>query len=432
VGSSTRLAVIDNDGGKLDTLDLDGFVVIGRPPPDPRSFSCHGASLVAWATRSKRVNGIAPGASARLFCIPKPGDELVTLPLAVATAVAQGADVIACATYLDTMTCPMLDDALQMAARAGRGGLGAAVVFAASREMSSADGLLHSSLSLDLGDPASDPRVICASASGRSGGWFLWRDKAGRLRPFANRGPAVRFIAPGADVVDPFAPDRLKHAESSGATAFVAGVTLLVMANAPDLTLSELDAVLTRTAQVADPVVPLGVASPRELLPSGRDRDGHDAKHGYGRLSATNACLAVRDPLAFALIDMGEHDVARAYHRLRSERRIATCYSEALGRHAARLLLHDERALHALKVILRHLRLVAGHERRASAHTPGALARQLALFIDMLATHPAPRPIAIELDTLARRARAATESVESRRSLESAVLAAAELSWQRG
>src|SRR5262249_33308705 len=158
-----------------------------------------------------------------------------------------GADVIMCASYIEGTTSPMLDDALEFAARLGRRGRGAAVVFPVGRETSSPATSSHASLSLALGDPASDPRVFAIGPSGKEGGWFFWRDRKGRLRPFANRGPAVRWLAPGDDLTFPFLQDeRLFHSESSGASAIAAGVILLVMESNPALRLTEVDAILTR------------------------------------------------------------------------------------------------------------------------------------------------------------------------------------------
>ena len=207
----------------------------------------------------------------------------------------------------------MLDDALELARRAGRRERGTVVVLPTGRETSSPGSSLHASLSVSLADPASDPRVHCVSPSGRDGGWFLWRDARGRWRPFANRGPCVRWMAPGDDLAYPLeAGPRLIHAESSGASAVAAGAVALVLAANPELESSEVHALLSRTA--APPVDPsfdgTSLADPADLLPSGRDRDGHDAKCGYGRLDATAGTRAASDPFALALIVIGERDAA--------------------------------------------------------------------------------------------------------------------------
>jgi hypothetical protein len=433
-GVGARLAVIDNDGGRTAGLDLDALLPVARALPDPQSLSCHGATLVAWAVgaREPRFAGVAPGASPRLYCIPKPGGEVLALPLAIARAAFDGADVIACATYVEGSTSPMLDDALEVATRLGRGGLGAALVFAAGREICSPDRLVPSSLSLDLGDPGSDPRVFCIAPSGRDGAWFLFHDRRGKLRPFANRGPAVRFMAPGEDAADPFAPQQLRHTESSGATAFAAGVMLLVLATAPELDLAELEAILRATTRRTDPAAEVErIQTPRarELLPRATDRDGHNAKHGYGRLDAAGACCAARDPLALALALLGEGDAARAWIRRRArDGGLGALLSPSLGRALVRALLTSERLRHGADVLVRHARLVAGHPARARAHAPGAVLRHLALLLRDLASR-VPAEQTAELAALADRARMATASAEARARFDARLLELCDALW---
>jgi hypothetical protein len=413
-GAGTRLAVIDDDGLEADALDLDAEVLIGLASP-PR-HSTHGALMVAWASGARGFAGVAPRASRRLYLIPKPGRGLIGLPLGVARAALDGADVIMCATYVEGSTSPMLDDALAVAARLGRRGRGAAVVFPTGREASSPSGSLHASFSLGLGEPASDPRVFCVAPGARGEGWFLWRERRGTLRPFANRGPAVRWLAPGDDLAYPFtapgAPERLFHAESSGASAVAAGVLLLVLAANPTLRLGELAAVVDATlAPVPIALSPerAPLADPADVLPRGRDRDGHDAKHGLGRLHAARACLAAADPVCAALLAMGEDGAAAAHAAARRSRSagagraVARAYSRRLARWAARALLADREAAQALRVILRHLRLLAGHPARAQAHGDGAVVRLLGLFLDRLAEARPPPRIRAEIEALARR-----------------------------
>lgn len=438
-GAGTRLAVIDNEGGKIDACMLDALVPVGREPPDTRRHLRHAALLIAWAAGATDPGfaGVAPAASPRLYCVPKLGAELVTLPLAIVRAVDDGADVIGCATYVDGMTSPMLDDALSFAARLGRGGRGTAVVLAASREVSSPEGSVRASLSLDLGDPAADPRVFCAAPSSRDGGWFLWRDQAGELQPFANRGPAVRFSAPGDDIADPFHPGKLQHSESSGATALVSGVLLLLMATDPTLTLGEIHALLASTAVRSDPSADPARAgrdhNTSELLPLARDPDGHDAKHGYGRLDAALACASARDPIALVLATMGEREAALAAARSAALGAVA---SPELCRYLRYRILGDAGARHALAAIARHARLVAFRPERALAHAHGALVRQLALALDALCSDPVAGAdhggdVARELATLAARARRATADPASSRELDSHVLELARTIWAR-
>jgi hypothetical protein len=261
-------------------------------------------------------------------------------------------------------------------------------------------GSVHASLTLSLSDPASDPRVHCVAPGGKAGGWFLWQTARGRLRPFSNRGPAVRWLAPGDDVEYPFAPRvRLFHAESSGAVAMAAGVVLLVLGTNPDLELHELHGLLQRCADAPDPAdtADPALADPADVLPSGRDPDGHDAKCGYGRLNAARACAAARDPFALALDAIGEQAAAAEWCAA------ARPYSEDLARWAARSLLARPDLEHEARVLARHARLTAADPIRGTGHGPAALARQLAMFARALGgLEAAPAAIACELDTLFR------------------------------
>ncbi|AUX41792.1 hypothetical protein SOCE26_032170 [Sorangium cellulosum] len=429
-GAGTRLAVIDDDAWAADDLGLDREVLVMLEHP-PRS-QAHGAFMVAWAAGCRRpggFRGVAPDASPRLYLIPKPGSCVLALPVALVQAVSDGADVVVCAAYVEGSTTPMLDDAIEFAVRLGRRGRGCPVVFPTGREASSPPESLHASFSLGFGEPASDPRVFCVGPSGRDGGWFLWRDRRGRSRPFANRGPAVRWLAPGDDLACPIPPapgadpaaERLCHAESSGASALAAGALLLVLARNPALRLSELDALVTRTLTPVPPAAPASaapVADPWDLLPDARDRDGHSAKHGYGRIDAGRACLAAGDPIALALVLIGEDGAARAF---RGARRL---YSRRLARWAVRALLADPGLCHGACALARHARLVAGDARRRRAHGPGTVLRQLSILARGFAASrhaPPPSPrvrdeLTALLDRLVRSAidPATRDAVESR------------------
>jgi hypothetical protein len=400
-GAGTRLAVIDDDALEADALGLDAELLVGLDAA-PR-HGAHGALMVAWASGARRFEGVAPDASRRLYLIPKPGRGVVALPLAIARAAIDGADVIVCATYVEGSTSPMLDDALEVATRLGRSGRGAAVLLPTGRETSSVAGSLSASFSLGLGEPASDPRAICVAPGARGEGWFLWRDRRGRLRPFANRGPAVRWLSPGDDIAYPFsaegAPPRLFHAESSGASAIAAGALLLVLAASPRLRLDELCAVVDQTLSPMPaelPVEPRSLADPADVLPRTKDADGHDAKHGYGRIHVGRACLVASDPVCAALVAMGEHAAARAYADARPR-----VYTRAFARWAARALLADRQAAHMLRATLRHLRLVGADEARRRAHGDGAIARQIRLLVRRLATSRLARTARVDAEIAA-------------------------------
>lgn len=388
-GAGTRLAIIDDDGLDLDRVSLDAEVLVGVGAM-PRSQS-HAAMLLGWAVGARRADGsqfagIAPDASPRAYCIPKPGTDVWALPLAILRAVDDGADVIVCATYVEGTSSPLLDDALEVAWRLGRNGRGTVVALPTGREMSSPEGSVHSSLSLGYSDPASDPRVFCVGPSARDGRWFLWRDRRGRLRPFANRGPAVRFIAPGDDMASPFAADdRASHAESSGASAVAGAVILLVLEANPELTSADVDAALRVAAVLVDTARQYedpALADRRDLRPLGIDPDGHNAKHGYGRLNATRACLVASDPFAQALVRIGEAEAAEQYARVRCGV-ISALLGERVARFAARAALRDASISHALCSFMRTLRLVASSRTAAEAPS-GQYLRQLGVVLRML------------------------------------------------
>jgi hypothetical protein len=364
---------------------------------------------------------VAPDASPRLYLIPKPSADVLSMPLALARAVADGADVVLCATYLEGSWSPLLDDALAFAERLGRGGLGTVVVLPTGRETSSPPGSVHASFALSFGDPAADPRVVCVGPGGRGGGWFFYRDRKKLARPFANRGPAVRFLSPGDDLGYPLggAP-RLSHAESSGASAVAAGVVLLVLANNPALHLREVLALLESTANEVDPSPDPGwapFADPHDAMPLARDPDGHNAKHGYGSLSAERACLAALDPVAWALVRIGEDGAAAAFVRMRCEEGpVRAACSDALARWIVRVLISDARAGHAARAIVRHVRLVAADRRRALDFPLGTLTRQVALFLRGLlegaALGPAPEDLRSELEEMLGRLASGSSSAE--------------------
>jgi hypothetical protein len=400
-GGGTRIAVIDDDAADLERVQVAQAVPVGVSTI-AQTLS-HGTRMVAWATgaiteEGARFEGIAPASHVSLYCIPKPETDISSLPIAIVRAVLDGADVIVCATYVEGSASPMLDDAIELARRCGRRGRGTIVIFPTGRETSSFGTSVHSSLSLALGAPATDPRAFCIGPSGRGGGWFLWRDRKGALRPFANRGPGVRWLAPGDDLAHPFSSrDRLAHGESSAAAAIATGVVILVLSKNPSLRGTEVDAILTRCCEPVPPLTdgsPSSLADPSDLLPVGIDRDGHNAKHGYGRLDATRACVAASDPIALALVTIGDDDAARAVARARIESPRWRClYSQALARWAVRALLADASASHSAAALARHGRLLAHRARRASAQHAGSFARGLALTLRMLATSAeAPRP----------------------------------------
>lgn len=444
-GAGTRLAVIDDDAAFADALDLDAEVLVSVDRA--RRASQHGTVMVAWATEAARpgfaaargaertdeqrakegFDGVAPAASTRLYHIPKPGDDVVSLALAIVRAVLEGADVIVCATYVEGSHGPLLDDALELAHRAGRSGRGTPVVLPTGREARSPRDSVHGSYSLSLADVASDPRAVCVGPSARGSGWFHWRDRNGRLRPFANRGPAVRWLAPGDDIAHPLFATKMCHAESSGAAAIAAGVLLLVLANNPRLTAAEAALVVDRTTTpVTDTLAERELADAADALPLGRDADGHDAKHGHGIVNARRAVLVASDPICAALVSMGEDGAAEAW--LAHARAPGFAYDEDLARELARVVVHDDMTLEALKVVARHLRLLSGRPDAATAHATGAIARHLALALRRIVTR-VDAPTREDARVLLSRCEGVLAEPRAARAFEASLVALATSLW---
>lgn len=401
-GAGTRLAVVDNDGRELDRVDLDAEVLVNCAEV-PRA-GAHAGLLLGWAVGARgedgrQFRGVAPDASPRLYCIPKAVDEIFSLPLAIVQSVEDGADVVLCTTYVEGLTSPLLDDALEFATQLGRGGRGSAIVMPTGREMSSPADSLHCSLSLGLAEPAGDPRVFCIGPSARDGGWFLWRDRRGKLRPFANRGPSLRWLAPGDDLAYPFSgDDKPAHAESSGASAVAAGVLLLVLGKNPTLDLRELDQLLLDTVVEIEPAqraTDPELGDRADLLPVSSDPDGHNAKHGYGRLSASAACLAAIDPVCSAWVRIGEVELATRYLETVTQA-ARRPYSADLAEWAARAMLHDAVARQAVCSIARAMRLLVRSPLRARG-PHGTFMRQIGILMRMLTRFPAAPELHKEL-----------------------------------
>jgi hypothetical protein len=291
--------------------------------------------------------------------------------------------------------------------------------------MSSPGDSIHSSLSLGLAEPASDPRVFCVGPSARDGGWFLWRDRRGHMRPFANRGPSIRWLAPGDDLAYPFASDdRPAHAESSGAAAVAAGVVLLVLGLNPTLELHELDQLLLDTIVPIDPAhraTDPELGDRADLLPLGSDPDGHNAKHGYGRLCASAACLAGSDPVCSTLIRIGELEAARKYAQHLTVSRTRP-YSAELAQYVARMILSDARSRHAFCTVARAFRLMVREGGRAGGVVPGTILRQFGILSRLVSGGENPPHIKEELAAVDERIRVISTEMETASAVERQLL----------
>ena len=97
--------------------------------------------------------------------------------------------------------------------------------------------------------------------------------------------------------------------------------------------------------------------------------------------------------VALELVAMGHDDLAVAWCRRRHP------YSRRAGRWAARRLLARPDLAHGVRILLRHVRLIAAAPSRGAAHARGAWVRELAIVLrELLRANP---PAAVR-DELAR------------------------------
>ena len=189
-------------------------------------------------------------------------------------------------------------------------------------------------------------------------------------------------------MANPFSSDdRPGHAESSGAAAVAAGVLLLAIGCNPDLELGDLDALLVETSSPVDASkqgMESGLADRNDLLPFGTDPDGHNAKHGYGRLNAAAICLAASDPVALTLLRIGGCDAALRYVEANIGAGAPAAYSSRIARWAARAALRNARLENALASLLRAIRLACSHPERSLGQPPGHLLRHAGVIVRML------------------------------------------------
>ena len=221
--------------------------------------------------------------------------------------------------------------------------------------------------------------------------------------------------------------DRPAHAESSGASAVAAGALLLVIEQNAELGVEEVDRLLIETTIPIDPAQRCkdpDLGDPSDLLPDGRDPDGHNAKHGYGRLCVAAACLSARDPITATLVGIGEMHAAEKYAAERSCA-VPPAYSDRLARWSARVLLADPIVKQAFRVIARAMRLSARRDAPEGPAHLGQLTRQLGLAVRLLLRARPPREIEEELICLEARIRDALAHEGSSAAADEALVALA-------
>ncbi len=284
------IAVIDN-GFDLSHPDLKGK--IHKPfdlwtqssnveQGDPR-FT-HGTPCASVALAASNGSGIV-GAAPQAKFMPVSGTSfsLRATEQMFDYCIKNGADIISCSwgtTDPAFNLSPLKEEAIARAARKGRNGKGCVIVYAVGN-----DDLDYVSFY------SAHPDVIAVAAS----------TSQDEHADYSNRGREVTICAPSNGDWPIIAArawwdkgvswetgdfrywrdgrargDRYKHfGGTSSAAPLVAGICALILSANPDLTASQVKAILTKTADK--------IGSPSEYS------NGHSAKYGYGRVNADKA-----------------------------------------------------------------------------------------------------------------------------------------------
>lgn len=303
-GSDAAIIGIIDDGFDFRHPDLRGKEVLPwdatRSSPDlaaPDTLAemsdRHGtacAGVAAGRAEAGDIVGAAP--NARIMPV-RIGPDLRTDELARAFGYlsANGAWVVSCSWGPAAALYPMsqrIANAISDCARRGRGGKGAAVLFAAGNSNVSINDATHyngfavhpdviaisSSTSLDQrSDMSNFGREISVCApSGGGGGWAIVTDDVSGSPIVFGEAPSGRH-----DPADYYA----RFGGTSGSCALVAGICALILSAAPHLSPGELRSILERTARrIGDP--------------ENYDASGHSQYFGYGCINAAAAVAAAR------------------------------------------------------------------------------------------------------------------------------------------
>jgi type VII secretion-associated serine protease mycosin len=256
-GAGVTVAVIDT-GVNAKHRDLVSAVLPGgdvypNSTGDGREdLDGHGTAMAGIVAgrghgRDRGVLGIAP--AAKILPILTPVAVLATsdsIVAAIGFAVDHHADVINMSlTAAD-------DDALHAAVRAAAAADVVLVAAVGNKRDIAGNGY-----------PGRYPEVLTVGAV----------DRRGAVADYSVRGPQVKIVAPGTDILTTAASGYCVCSGTSEATAVVSGAAALVRARYPDLSAAEVVHRLTATATDAGP-------------------KGRDDAYGYGRLDVVRALTA--------------------------------------------------------------------------------------------------------------------------------------------
>ena len=294
-GSPDVLIAVLDDGVQLDHPDLAANIGsagrdFGVDPPradaSPRTPADRHGTAVAGVVAARGDNGIGVTGICplcQILPIRVEGASSAGLAAAFRYAVEQGADVITNSwgrgEHARLAEDSALRGAIEHAARSGRGGRGALVVFAVTNDA-------VDNCTSERADVVSLPEVLAVGAANHRGevggsGFGDCLDLVAPTKP-ADRS-TVGVPTTDRTGIDGHTADDyyLDFGGTSAAAPLVAGVAGLLLSLHPDLTRAELAAILLRTA---DKVEPDGAAY---------DASGFSRRAGYGRVNAARAVRAV-------------------------------------------------------------------------------------------------------------------------------------------
>ena len=229
-GQGVRIALID-DGVDLTDAALGPVLMhfqydVGSLLADasPRSGrDRHGTALaLLWFARpssrpSETLVGLVPEAG--LIAIRQPDTWTSHTLLAFQLAALAGADVINC-SWTSALLLEPVADVVRDLARYGRDGKGMAIVFAAGND------------GVDIAPDSSEASLADALVVGAT-------NRAGQVLPHSNHGDSVDFYTLGSEL--PVSLPALQHfSGTSLAAGLVTAMSALLLAQQPDLSLSQL------------------------------------------------------------------------------------------------------------------------------------------------------------------------------------------------
>lgn len=308
-GQAIKVAVIDREFSQYNLVDQQRTAAVNVVDPtgtvsgNQQTSPGHGTAMAQTIMQLSNAT-ILPYQLGRNSAAAYDYVGSTQLAMAIATACADGADIILLARNWTINGSPRhLRQVMHSAATSGRGSKGVLIV------CSSGDLFQTVPNSTSYGLPADDaicqPWAMVVGPASEIGAW-------GRRNhiPLGRIGPSIDICAPSGQVSVAFNPDTTALVDdTSSASALVAVVATHMLDANRDLTVEQLRVALCATAYRPPNPDATGAADPAANGCNNRDRLGHNFKVGYGLVDAGRAVLSVRDPVCAAFILAGENQL---------------------------------------------------------------------------------------------------------------------------